>query len=291
MNDEKLKAHLNHSLRETTAKAYYYEIARFVKLNPNATFYDYQKVMQYVEGLRKTHTPNTINKVVTVLKTYYDYLVGTGQRKDNPARAIQVRDYKNNPIQLQDLLSERELESLLEPSQEPDTLLTKRNQIIMSLLVHQALRIEEIINLKTTDIDLEKAQLKVSGTAQTNTRILPLKAQQIFLFLTYLQQDRLKLLGFSKQSQADFDSFILNRRGTALQKRAVFALIRFYQKDKNLTGGSIRQSVIANLLSKGTDLRIVQEFAGHKYLDSTEKYKETGVKALKTAIEKHHPIK
>jgi integrase/recombinase XerD len=36
---------------------------------------------------------------------------------------------------------------------------------------------------------------------------------------------------------------------------------------------------------------MVQEFAGHKYLDTTEKYKQTGIKALQNAIEKHHPIK
>ena len=291
MNNEKFKDYLKLFLRESTVKAYCYEIDKFVKLNPNAALYDYQKIMEYVEMLRKEYTPNTINKVVTVLKTYYDYLIATDQRKDNPARAIQVRDCKNNPIQLQDLISEKELESLLEPKQEQYSFLTKRNQIIMSLLVYQALRIEEIINLRITDIDLEKAQLKVNGTAQTNNRILPLKAQQIFLFHTYLQEDRLKLLSFSKESHADLDSFILNRRGTTLQKRAVFDLIQFYQKNKNLTGGIIRQSVIANLLNKGTDLRIVQEFAGHKYLDSTEKYRERGLKTLKTAIEKHHPLK
>jgi site-specific recombinase XerD len=291
MNNEKFKDYLKLFLRESTVKAYCYEIDKFEKLNPNATLYDYQKIMEYVEMLRKEYTPNTINKVVTILKTYYDYLIETGQRKDNPARAIQVRDCKNNPIQLQDLISEKELESLLEPKEEPNTFLTKRNQVIMSLLVYQALRIEEIINLRITDIDLEKAQLKVNGTAQTNNRILPLKAQQIFLFHTYLQEDRLKLLSFSKESHTDLGSFILNRRGTTLQKRAVFDLIQFYQKNKNLTGGIIRQSVIANLLNKGTDLRIVQEFAGHKYLDSTEKYRERGLKTLKTAIEKHHPLK
>jgi site-specific recombinase XerD len=293
MNNEKLKDYLNQSLRESTAKAYYYEITRFVKSNHNVALYDYRKLMEYVEILRKKYAPNTIQKMITVLKTYYDYLIETEQRKDNPARAVQLLDYKNNPIQLQDLFCEKELEILLEPRQERYVFLAKRNQIIMSLLVCQALKIDEIIKLKTGDIDLKKAQLKVTGTALTNDRILPLKAQQIFLFHTYLQEDRLRLLGFSKESRPDLDSFILDKKGTALQKNNLFTLIHFYQKiiNKKLTGGIIRQSVIANLLNKGTDLRIVQEFAGHKYLDSTEKYRETGLKALKTAIEKHHPIK
>jgi integrase/recombinase XerD len=57
-----------------------------------------------------------------------------------------------------------------------------------------------------------------------------------------------------------------------------------------MTTKTIRQSVITNLLSKGNDLRMVQEFAGHKHPDTTEKYKQTGLKALQNAIEKHHPI-
>lgn len=65
-----------------------------------------------------------------------------------------------------------------------------------------------------------------------------------------------------------------------------------YQKqtDKKLTPTSIRQSVITNLLSQGNNLRMVQEFAGHKHPDTTEKYRQTGLKALQDAVEKHHPL-
>jgi len=51
----------------------------------------------------------------------------------------------------------------------------------------------------------------------------------------------------------------------------------------------IRQSVIANLLKENNDLRIVQEFAGHRRTGSTEAYKRTGLEALKSSIEKLHP--
>ena len=58
-----------------------------------------------------------------------------------------------------------------------------------------------------------------------------------------------------------------------------------------MTSTTIRQSVIANLLAKNNDLRIVQHFAGHKSPDTTEKYRQTGLNALKTAIEKLHPVR
>lgn len=293
MNNEKLKAYLRGFLRESTAAAYHYRIVRFIKENPQGASYTYQKLMEYVEILRKNYAPTTVHAIVAVLKTYYDYLIKTGRRKDNPAGAIRFRDYKNPPVQLQDLFSGEELESLLVPRKEFFTSLTTRNEIILSLLIYQGLKADEIIQLKISDIDLAKARLKVSGTTKTNARVLPLEARQIYLFHTYLEKDRLKLLRFSKKRQPEPDAFLLNKEGAVLQKRRVLDLINYYQKKtgKNLTPGSIRQSVIANLLNKGTDLRIVQEFAGHKYLDSTEKYKEKGLKALQTAIEKHHPLK
>ena len=62
-------------------------------------------------------------------------------------------------------------------------------------------------------------------------------------------------------------------------------------KGRKVNAQTIRQSLITNLLKAGNDLRIVQTFAGHKYPSTTEKYKQTNVEALKTAVNQYHPIK
>jgi len=277
----KLEEYLEQNLQKSTAKSYLYEINKYNLLNRNTATYDYKKVMEYVEELRKNYESTSITRILSALKKYYDYLVETGIRKDNPARNIKLRDAKQNPIQLQDLFSEKELQTLLEPRKERYLILTKRNQIIMSLLVNQALKVGEIIQLKIEDINLEKAQINITGTSQTNNRILPLKAEQILLFYNYLE-NRNHLSNY----------FLLNKLNSPITQDDINYLISTYQKEftKKLTSITIRQSVITNLLTKGNDLRMVQEFAGHKQLDTTEKYKQTGIKALQNAIEKHHPI-
>jgi integrase/recombinase XerD len=282
----KLETYLEENLQKSTVKNYLYEINKFTLLNRNTEYYDYKNVMEYVETIRKNYESASIIRILSALKKYYDYLVETGIRKDNPARAIQLRDIKKKPIHLQDLFTENELQKLLEPRKERYPLLAKRNQIIMGLLVHQAVKIGEIIQIKTTDISLEKAQINITGTSQTNSRILPLKAEQILLFHHYLE---------SKTEESDY--FLINKLGSRITADDINYLISTYQKApfgglgaKKLTSITIRQSVITNLLAKGNDLRMVQEFAGHKYLDTTEKYKQTGIKALQNAIEKHHPI-
>ncbi|MBT2563788.1 hypothetical protein J7E50_21485 [Pedobacter sp. ISL-68] len=52
----------------------------------------------------------------------------------------------------------------------------------------------------------------------------------------------------------------------------------------------IRQSVIAQLVRENNDIRIVQEFAGHRRTSATEAYKQTGLEELKSAIDKLHPL-
>jgi integrase/recombinase XerD len=284
-----IEDYLKERLRKSSVKSYLFIIDKYKKHDKNVAKYDYQKVMEYIEILRREYKVTTVKGELSCIKRYYDYLIETGKRKDNPARAIRIRDGKENPIQLQDLFTEKELQILLVPRIERYPFLTKRNKIIMSLLVHQGLRTGEIESLKLTDIDLEKATIQIKETGVTNSRNLPLKAEQILLFYDYINNHRTKLVTFRTKE----DYFLLGKLGTPTTGDDINYLISTYQKQskKTLTTITIRQSVIANLFVKNNDLRIVQYFAGHKSLDTTEKYRQTGLNALKTAIDKLHPIK
>ncbi|WP_310554485.1 site-specific integrase [Flavobacterium sp.] len=280
---------LSQSLMQSSVESYVYDINKYKKNNKNADKYDYQKVMQYIEIVRNEHSVSNVKRVIASIKKYYDYLIEIGKRKDNPARAIRIRDGKENPIQLQDLFTEKELQILLVPRIERYPFLIKKNKIIMGLLVHQGLRLGEIENIKLNDLDLEKATIQIHKTGITNARNLPLKAEQILLLYEFISKDRNKL----KTWRNDENALLLGKLGTPITKEDVDYLISTYQKQskKRLTSTTIRQSVIANLLIKNNDLRVVQYFAGHKSPDTTEKYRQTGLNALKTAIDKLHPIK
>jgi site-specific recombinase XerD len=284
-----IEDYLKERLRKSSVKSYLFIIDKYKKHDKNVAKYDYQKVMEYIEILRREYKVTTVKGELSCIKGYYDYLIEIGKRKDNPARAIRIKDGKENPIQLQDLFTEKELQILLVPRIERYPFLTKRNKIIMSLLVHQGLRTGEIENIKLTDIDLEKATIQIKETGVTNSRNLPLKAEQILLFYDYINKHRTKLVTFRTKE----DYFLLGKLGTPTTGDDINYLISTYQKQskKTLTTITIRQSVIANLFVKNNDLRIVQYFAGHKSPDTTEKYRQTGLNALKTAIEKLHPIK
>lgn len=282
-----IENYLQNELSKQTVKSYLYEIEKFKKHYKNPEKLNYQELMNYVELLRKNYNPQSIRRTIYAIKKYYDYLVNIGKIKTNIAINIKIKDGKENPIQLQELLTEKELQKLLEPRKERYPILEKRNRIIISLLVNQALLVGDIERLKIEDLDLQNAKIRIQKTGITNERILELKAEQILLFYQYLQEDR-ELL---KKQKTSF--FLLNKLGSKITADDINYLVSTYQKDftKKITSVKIRQSVIKLKLGQGENLRKVQYFAGHKHADTTEKYRETGIEALQTAINQYHPIK
>jgi len=285
-----LEDYLKERHTEKTAEAYRREIEAYLQSFPKARAAVYQDITAYLGTLRKRYSnPKTLNRILCSIKAYYDYLNYTGKRKDNPARSIFLRDNTSRDIQLQDLFTEKELESLLE-RKERYNLLTYRNRVLTSLLIYQALLPTELENLTVNEINLNQGTVYIKGTSKTNARELPLKPGQIMLFNQYMNEVRPELL---KGSLAQ--SLLIGSRGEPMKgediTRHVKRSFKGKFKGRNVNVTTIRQSVITNLLKSGKDLRIVQVFAGHKYPGTTEKYKQTNEEALKTAIQSYHPIR
>lgn len=288
-DNQQLTTYLENHLKKGTYKSYLYEIEKFKKHYKNPEKLNYQELMNYVELLRKNYNPQSIKRTIYAIKKFYDYLLEIGKVKYNIAKNVKIRDGKENPLQLQELLTEKELLQLLEPRKERYKILEKRNQIIISLLLNQALLVSDIENLRIEDLDLKNAKIKIKSTGITNERILDLKAEQILLFYEYLKDEREKM----KEKRPDNFYFLLNKLGSKITADDINYLVSTYQKDfaKKITTIKIRQSVIKLKLDQGENLRKVQYFAGHKHADTTEKYRETGIEALQTAINQFHPIK
>ena len=291
-----LQTYLESRLSPASCKIYLFEIHHFISYfgKEKSEVASHQDIINYLNYLRG-HYQNggTINRIIQAIKQYFFYLTETGKREDHPCRFLSIKDRQVNQIQVQDLLKPTDLESLLNRKERYE-ILTIRNQVVMSLLVYQALRIREMCELKTTSIDLEKGRIKIKATPKTNGRTLCLKPNQILLFYKYLNEIRKKLLKERNLSAGGMtEALIITKAGTAEKGEGIHYLVSTFRKqlpDKKLTPTTIRQSVITNLLAAGTDLRIVQVFAGHKKPGATEKYRQTNFDALKEAVHKFHPL-
>ena len=291
-----IKEYLLKTYSKSTLNSNLYNIKHFTDYFPGKPEKaDYRDILQYLEHLRKNCNlhPKTLKHRLYAVKIYFNYLLETGQRKDHPCSELNLKDKINKQIQVDTLYSEQTLERFFETTctSKRKHRLDNRNKIIVSLLVYQALTVTEIAKLTIQDISLEKGEIFIqSQEFHQQSRTLPLKAKQILLFHNYLSQDRPILLSYNKSDRAEY-SFILGQYGEAIHPHQITRIINEYRpENEKIQPIKIRQSVIANLLQKENDTRIVQVFAGHKRVSTTEQYRQSELETLQAAVNQYHPL-
>jgi integrase/recombinase XerD len=288
--------YLRKHYRTSTVTRYTKELNNYLLHTKNAETASYTDVLNYIGHLRKHHhKTGKIQAALQAIKQYYYYLLHIKKRDDHPCRYVVLKDKKNKSVQLQDLFTTQELESLLH-RKERYKLTEIRNKVIISLLIYQGITLSEFVQLKINDINLEQGTIKIKGGAYTNSRTIGLHSSQIMLLHQYINDIHPKLLQRSKLSPLRGEperGLILTWVGTPENGEGINYLISTYKKQfpgRNINPKTIRQSVITNLLKQGKDVRIVQAYVGHKSPDTTEKYKQGNTEELQQMINKYHPL-
>lgn len=277
------QAYLSSRYAAATVKRYVWEVERLEKCLPNARAASRSDILAYLDRYRQSGcSAEYLRAILAILKGWYQYLVETKQLEHHPCAYLKLRD-PAAALQLQDLFSAEELESLLAQVS------SNRNQAIMGLLIYQGLLVGEICRLQSKDIDLAKARIWISASRRSNSRSLALKPIQILPLHQYLQIERPTLL-----KDQLYESFLLTSRGTIEKGEGIQYLVSKQAKrfpQRKLNPRTIRMSVIANWLKEGINLRKAQYMAGHKKPSSTERYKQSEVEQLQQSVEKYHPLK
>lgn len=262
----------------------------------------YTDIIQYIGYLRDQNLhPKTLINYLHSIKIYHRYLVSIGKRKDHPCETLYLKDQINKAILIESLYTKEELENLYNtyetapdkrPNRVKEECIKKRDKVILGLLIYQALTTHEIIHLNVNDIDLNEGTIKINETnlpgRRTNkSRTLALKPKQILQLQEYIKVHRRELHQRQKPSKRK-EYLILNDHGLQLWNSYLNRMLR-EATDNRFTPMKIRQSVIAHLLKENHDIRVVQEYAGHRRTGSTEAYQRTGLEELKVSIERLHP--
>jgi len=295
-----IKEYLQKKYNKSTLKSNLYNIRRFTDYYQNkAEKSTYKEVLNYIEYLRKNYdlNPKTLRHCLYGVKIYFNYLLEIGKRKDHPCSELFLKDKINKQIQVDNLYSSETLEHFFKSYQiKKKKHLLNRNKIIISLLIYQGLTVSEITSLEIENIDLEKGEIFIKGQSEITSkrpkkRTLPLQAKQVFLIYNYLEKDRKKLLKYNSRNPNEI-RLILGQYGQVVKPHSISRIINENRKgNQKIQPIKIRQSVIANLLKKENDTRIVQVFAGHKRASTTIQYKQTELEQLQNAITQYHPIK
>jgi integrase/recombinase XerD len=246
---------------------------------------NYRELLGYIQGEKsKNLKTQTINLRLNSITKYYNYLIEEGVRTENPARKLRVKGTKKTV--LKDQLKAEELQQLYEQyknreyfREEKHKPTHKRNTIILSLMINQALHTGELKRLEVSHLNFDKGEIYIPSTKRSNSRTLKLHAGQIIPMHTYVLQTR-------EQLEITGDFLFKNNLNNNLQYilgelQGINPMIR--------NVGQIRASVIMNWI-KHHNIREVQYYAGHKHISSTEKYRQQEVETLQKSLEKYHPL-
>lgn len=287
-----LQQYLKNEYSKTSTSGYEAMINRFLlALGHKAEKAIYTDILDYIGLLREQNLhPKSLRNNLFAIKIYYRFLVATGKRNDHPCQYLYLKDQINRAIQVEALYRKEVIENLFESWESKNKIHQTRDKIIISFLVYQALTVLEITQIKVSDINLEDGTVKVKGNKKNKGRTLSLKPRQILLFHNYLKTEYKTYYKQQKPGKRK-DYFLLSEEGLQLYQGGINRMInKDRDQQSKLIPLKIRQSVIAHLLKKNNDIRIVQEFAGHRRTASTEAYKQTGLEELKSAIDKLHPL-
>jgi len=242
----------------------------------------YTELLDFIRWLQEQgKSKGVVRSHLCVLRHYFNYLVATGKRTDNPAAGVFIRGIKKKLPG--DLLSVQQLQQLYDQySIQLHVDLGKK--IMLGLLVYQGLTTDEIERLQAADIRLKEGKIFIHGTSRSNERWLKLEAVQVVELQHYLADNRLKAGALLAGQKKGFTSAnnIINQVNSIMRQ-----LRRLNPKVQNAQ--QLRSSVITGWL-KQYNLRQVQYMAGHKYVSSTQRYQLSALEDLQRSVRQHHPM-
>jgi len=246
----------------------------------------YQDILSFMKHCQKNGiTQRTIQIYLNCIRHFYDHLIEQGVKEVNPIKGIKVQGVKRKI--LYHIFEPHELHAIYNSYQD-ESLKGKRNKVILSLLVYQGAKTEELGKLELQDVKLREGKIEIHGGAKRERRFLKLESHQVLEFYDYVNNTRKEILAQSKQQT---DKLFVSIKGGDSFAGCVNRLM-FWVKRKNklvVNAKQLRASVIVKWLRQ-YNLRQVQYMAGHRYISSTESYQQSEMEGLTEEVNKFHPL-
>jgi len=245
---------------------------------------NYSMVRSWIVHLVDTGISNSsINRKISSLKTYYKFLLKTGQISETPLakhRALKVATKVQIPF------SQTEVEDVLELFDHANDFETLRDKLIVELFYSTGIRRAELIGLRLSDVSEIQKTIKVLGK-RNKERIIPLLPSVLGTIAKYkIFREALPDLGASK-------TLFVTSKGNAIYETLVYRVITRYFSEISLkvkkSPHILRHSFATHLLNQGAELNAVKELLGHASLASTQVYTHNSIDTLKKVYKNTHP--
>ncbi len=281
---------IERGLSKNTIENYGFDIERFYlfletnQIDISPIKISDETVQQFIYSVSKEVNPRSQARIISGLKSFFNYLVFEDYRTDNPMELIET---PKTGRKLPDTLSVEEIDSLI-AAIDLSSNEGERNRAMLETLYGCGLRVSELISLKVSDLFFDEGFIKITGKGNKE-RFVPIGG----LTQKYIEIYRKDIRTHLNVKKGHEDTLFLNRRGSQLTRAMIFTIIKDLAVktglNKNISPHTLRHSFATHLLENGADLRSIQLMLGHESITTTEIYVHLDRSFLKEVMHTFHP--
>ena len=245
-----------------------------------------ETIQQFIYQVSKELNPRSQARIISGLKSFFNYLVFEDYRNDNPLELIET---PKTGRKLPDTLAVQEIDALI-AAIDLSSNEGERNRAMLETLYGCGLRVSELVSLKISDLFFDEGFIKITGKGNKE-RFVPIGK----LTQKYIEIYQNEVRGNLTIKKGCEDTLFLNRRGNQLTRAMIFTIIKDLAVKiglkKNISPHTLRHSFATHLLENGADLRSIQLMLGHESITTTEIYVHLDRSFLKEVMHSFHPRK
>jgi integrase/recombinase XerD len=262
-------------LSENTINAYRRDLSGFLDFCTNKGILGVEYITRnhlnsYILNLRQDSlNPRSVVRKIASLRGFFKWLCANSYIPHNPALAI---EQPKLPKRLPKVMTLQEIKEVFHSN------LNSRENLIVELLYDCGLRVSELVNLKTSDIDLKSRYIQCFGKG-SKERLVPFGKKAKESFNKYYKEREIILAKYNLNSKR----LLINDNGRFITRQDVYNFVRKLGEKihKHISPHTLRHTFATHLLENGADLRIVQELLGHSDVSTTQLYTHITKKRLK----------
>ncbi len=278
---------IDKGLSEKSVESYCYDIKKFLNFLEDKEIslkrVDEAVLLKFISDLRKNSELSTVARCITSLRLFFKFLE---KEYGIDSEVMEIIEPPKKYKKLPEVLDVEEVFKLLD---QPDTgtPLGKRDKAMLELMYATGVRVQELIDLKVSDVFLDEGFIRCFGKGGKQ-RMIPLTTEAKKWLSIYIRDVR----PFLKRGR-ETETLFLNKDGRKLSRMGVWKILRKYVLKagirKNVHPHTLRHSFATHLLEGGADIRTVQVLLGHQKISTTEIYTQIDRQRLKEDLKEYHP--
>lgn len=225
---------------------------------------------------------------LSAIKLFFSYLCER-YGFENCAKLIQFPIIEKK---LPQYLSQQEVEDLLKATHLDTSHKGLRNQAIIYLLYATGMRISELAQLKTSNIDLQELTIILQGKG-SKERIVPLPESISPLINRFISLELAKRKTHEESEVKYLFAIRYGKKWKPISRQALWHIIQQIWKKTGharlISPHMLRHSMATHMLKNGAHLRSLQLILGHESLATVQIYTHVETSHVRQIYDKKHP--